>query len=283
MDGDGIENLVETLALEKIEENLYRGRTSPRDTQRIYGGHVIAQALLAAYATIDGRICHSLHCYFIRPGDPSIPVLYQVDRARDGTSFTTRRVTAIQHGRQIFNSAASFQIPEQGFEHQTAAPEAPDPDSLPDIVESWRTIAATLPDAEAEALLRPRPIEQRLADPRGFGEKAPPYSRTWMRAKAPIGPDPHLHQVILAYSTDMGLMEASMRPHGLTWRQPGFQAASLDHAIWFHRPSNFNHWHLFEQESPSASGGRGMNRGQIFSEDGVLVASTAQEALIRQR
>lgn len=283
MDDGVIENLVETLALEKIEENIFRGFPSPRDTQRIYGGHVIAQALLAAYATVEGRVCHSLHCYFIRPGDPSIPVLYQVDRSRDGSSFTTRRVIAIQHGRQIFNFAASFQIPETGFEHQTEAPDAPDPDSLVENLREWRAMIAKLPEAEAAVLLRPRPIEQRPVDPRGYQEKAPPYSRTWMRAKAPIGPDPHLHQVILAYATDMGLMEAGMRPHGLSWRQPGFQSASLDHAIWFHQPSDFNAWHLFVQESPSASGARALNRGQIFSRDGVLVASTMQEALIRQR
>jgi acyl-CoA thioesterase-2 len=278
-----VEDLVETLALEPIEVNLFRGLTSGRDGPRLFGGHVIAQSLMAAYETVEDRVCHSLHCYFIRPGDPSIPVLYDVDRSRDGSSFTTRRVTAIQHGQQIFNLAASFQVAEDGFEHQAEMPPAPPPDALKDTFEQFRKELDKLPEEMRRMMNRPRPIEQRSVNPRLPTEVAPPFSNVWMRAKAEIGPDQHLHQAILAYASDMGLLETSMRPHGITWQTGGLQSASLDHAIWFHRPLNFNDWHLYAQESPSASGGRGFIRGQVFSADGVLVASVAQEGLIRQR
>jgi acyl-CoA thioesterase II len=282
-DTDDIENLVETLALERIEENLYRGRTSDRDGPRIFGGHVIAQALLAAYETVEDRVCHSIHCYFIRPGDPSVPILYEVDRARDGHSFTTRRVTAIQHGRQIFNLAGSFQVAEDGFEHQAEAPQVPPPDGLPDAFEQFKATLTGMPEAARRAMERPRPIEQRQANPRAPTDRAPPVANTWMRARAEIGRDQHLHQALLAYASDMGLLETSMRPHGVSWRSPGLQSASLDHALWFHRPSNFNDWHLYAQDSPSASGARGFIRGQIFDRHGALVASVAQEGLVRQR
>jgi acyl-CoA thioesterase-2 len=283
MEDDEIENLVETLALEPIEVNLFRGMTSGRDGPRIFGGHVIAQALMAAYETVEERICHSIHCYFIRPGDPNIPILYEVDRSRDGSSFTTRRVIAIQHGRQIFNLAASFQVPEPGFEHQAEMPPAPAPDSVPDGFDQYKAMLDKLPEAARRMMGRPRPIEQRPLNPRAPDEKLPPFSNTWMRARAEIGPDQHLHQAILAYASDMGLLETSMRPHGVTWQTPGLQSASLDHVIWFHRPLNFNEWHLFAQDSPSDSGARGFVRGQMFAHDGRLVASVAQEGLIRLR
>ena len=278
-----VENLTETLALEPIEVNLFRGMTSGRDGPRIFGGHVIAQSLMAAYETVEDRICHSLHCYFIRPGDPNVPILYEVDRSRDGSSFTTRRVTAIQHGRQIFNLAASFQVAEEGLEHQTNMPDVPPPDALKDAFEQFRKDIDKLPEATRRMMNRPRPIEQRAVNPRRFDEKVPPVDNVWMRARSEIGPDQHLHQAILAYASDMGLLETSMRPHGVSWQSPGLQSASLDHTIWFHRPLNFNDWHLYAQESPSASGARGFIRGQVFSADGVLVASVAQEGLIRQR
>jgi len=278
-----VENLTETLALEPIEVNLFRGMTSGRDGPRIFGGHVIAQSLMAAYETVEDRVCHSLHCYFIRPGDPNVPILYEVDRSRDGSSFTTRRVTAIQHGRQIFNLAASFQVAEEGLEHQTNMPDVPPPDALKDAFEQFRKDIDKLPEATRRMMNRPRPIEQRAVNPRRFDEKVPPVDNVWMRARSEIGPDQHLHQAILAYASDMGLLETSMRPHGVSWQSPGLQSASLDHTIWFHRPLNFNDWHLYAQESPSASGARGFIRGQVFSADGVLVASVAQEGLIRQR
>jgi acyl-CoA thioesterase II len=281
-----VENLVETLALEPIEVNLFRGMPSGRDGPRIFGGHVIAQALMAAYETVEERTCHSLHCYFIRPGDPAIPILYDVDRARDGTSFTTRRVRAIQHGQQIFNFAASFQVHEEGFEHQAPMPDVPPPDDLPDSAEEMKAMLARMKDAPEMArrwMGRPRPIEQRSANPRIPDEKSPPVNNVWMRARAPIGPDQHLHQAILAYASDMSLMETAMRPHAVTWQSGGMQSASLDHAVWFHRPLNFNDWHLYAQESPSASGARGFIRGEVFSQSGVLVASVAQEGLFRMR
>jgi acyl-CoA thioesterase-2 len=282
-DKEEIENLVETLRLEPIEVNLFRGKTSGRDGPRIFGGHVIAQSLLAAYATVEKTVCHSLHCYFMRPGDPAVPILYDVDRSRDGSSFTTRRVTAIQHGKQIFNLAASFQAPEAGFEHQSPIPAVKGPENLPDSFEQMKAMIEKMPEAARRMMGRPRPIEQRSVDPRGPTDKVPPFSNSWMRARAPIGDDPIMHQAILAYTSDMGLLETSMRPHGVTWQTPGLQSASLDHAMWFHRPCNFNNWHLYTQDSPSASGARGFVRGQIFSEDGVLVASVAQEGLIRMR
>ncbi|HLI66414.1 MAG TPA: acyl-CoA thioesterase II [Caulobacteraceae bacterium] len=278
-----VENLVETLALEPIEVNLFRGMTSGRDGPRLFGGHVIAQALMAAYETVEDRICHSLHCYFIRPGDPAIPVLYDVDRSRDGSSFTTRRVTAIQHGQQIFNLAASFQVHEEGFEHQATMPDVPPPAALEDNFAQYKAMLDNLPEQARRMMAGPRPIEQRQVNPRSPDQTAPPVSNIWMRARAEIGGDQHLHQAILAYASDMGLLETSMRPHGVIWQTSGLQVASLDHAIWFHRPCDFNNWHLYAQESPSASGGRGFVRGQVFSEAGVLVASIAQEGLIRQR
>ena len=283
MDDAEIENLVETLALEPIEMNLFRGASVEGGGPRVFGGHVIAQALLAAYETVETRVCHSIHCYFIRPGDPKVPILYEVDRARDGGSFTTRRVTAIQHGEQIFNLAGSFQVVEQGLEHQADMPSVPAPETLPDGFEQFKAMIDKMPEAARRMMGRPRPIEQRPVDPRGPTDKAPPISRNWIRARAEIGADQHLHQAILAYASDMGLLETSMRPHGVTWQTPGLQSASLDHAIWFHRPSNFNDWHLYAQDSPSTSGARGFVRGQIFSRDGTLVASIAQEGLLRQR
>jgi acyl-CoA thioesterase II len=264
------ENLLESLALERIEVNLFRG-TAPSDQgPRIFGGHVIAQALLAAYKTVEGRVCHSLHCYFIRPGDPSVPILYEVDRARDGRTFTTRRVTAIQHGKQIFNLAASFQEEEPGVEHQDPMPNVPLPDTLTDQP-GWGD--------------RPRPIQMRPVDLQDFTKPtvAPPIQNIWMRAIAPLGEDVVLNQALIAYASDMSFLSTSMRPHGLGWQTPGLQTASLDHAIWFHRPSKFNDWHLYAQKSPSAYGSRGFNLGEIYSIDGALVASTAQEGLMRYR
>ena len=263
-----IENLIETLALERIEVNLFRGTAPPDRGPRIFGGHVIAQALLAAYRTVENRVCHSLHGYFIRPGDPAVPILFEVDRSRDGKSFATRRVTAIQHGAQIFNMAASFQVPEDGFEHQESMPFMPAADSLP---------RQPFPDE------RPRAIDLRFVEHHDWGHPvaAAPTQNVWMRALADVGGDPIMNQAVIAYASDMTFMSTSMRPHAVSWQTPGFQSASLDHAVWFHRPSQFNAWHLFCQKSPSASGTRGMNFGELYSSDGRLVATMAQEGLIR--
>jgi acyl-CoA thioesterase-2 len=263
------ESLTDTLALERIEVNLFRGVAPTGQGPRIFGGLVIAQALLAAYETIADRVCHSLHCYFIRPGDPQIPILYDVDRSRDGRTFTTRRVTAIQHGEQIFNLAASFAVEEEGADHQDPMPDVPRPERLgedPDI--QWR-----------------RAIEMRWIGERPFDKPVvgPPAQNVWMRAPAPLGEAVPMQQAVLAYASDMSLLSTSLRPHGWNWHTPGMQTASLDHAIWFHRRSNFNDWHLFAQRSPSASGARGLNFGQIFNADGRLIASCAQEGLMRMR
>lgn len=265
----GAENLIDTLALERIEVNLFRGLASNEQGPRIFGGLVIGQALLAAYRTVEARICHSLHCYFIRPGDPAVPILYEVDRARDGKSFTTRRVTAIQHGAQIFNLAASFEVDVPGFEHQDPMPNVVAPDRLSDTDDDdgWRRL-----------------IEMRWAGGERWTEEptvAPAEQNVWMRSISPLPDDVALQQAALAYASDMSLLATAMRPHAISWRTPGLQTASLDHAIWFHRRSNFNDWHLYAQKSPSASGSRGFNLGQIFHADGRLVASTAQEGLMR--
>ena len=279
------ETLVETLQLERIEENLFRGTSPDTAPGRIFGGQVIAQSLLAAYETVETRVCHSLHCYFIRPGDPSIPILFEVDRSRDGGSFTTRRVVAIQRGQQIFNLAASFQDVEQGFEHQAPMPETPTPEELDDEVTAQKKLLEKAPEPMRRMMMRPRPIEMRGRDSFGWppSENKEPQSAVWMRAREPIGEDPHMHQVVLAYASDMNLLSTAMRPHRVGWQTQGLQSASLDHAMWFHKPSNFNDWHLYAQDSPSASGGRGFVRGSLYTRDGTLVASVAQEGLMRQR
>jgi len=279
------ESLIETLALERIEVNLFRG-LAPRDQgPRIFGGLVIGQALLAGYGTVQNSVCHSIHCYFLRPGDPQVPILYDVDRARDGRTFTARRVTAIQHGEQIFNLAASFAHPESGFEHQDPMPEVPGPEELTEESELRRAVMAKLPPLMRQMAERPRPIEMRPVDPFNFADtvSGAPAQNIWMRASTPIGDDVVFNQAALAYASDMSFLSTSMRPHGMGWQTPGLQTASIDHAIWFHRPCNFNEWHLYVQKSPSAYGSRGFNLGEVYSRDGRLVASTAQEGLMRYR
>jgi len=280
-------SLVESLAPERIELNLFRG-TSLQTGGRLFGGHVIAQSLMAAYETVEARLCHSLHCYFIHPGDVRAPILYEVDRARDGTSFTTRRVIAVQHGRQIFNLAASFQVEEEGLEHQAQMPSAADPAGLPAFFAEPRLPLPPRGSEQMRAMTsRPSVIDIRVA---GLGAAADgadgarqPRGGAWMRATTEIGTDPRAQQAVLAYSTDMTLLATAMRPHVVDWQASGLQSASLDHAIWFHRPTDFNRWHLYSQDTPSASGGRALVRGSMFSSGGVLVASVAQETLMRVR
>jgi len=275
-------DLLQLLALERIEVNLFRG-IGPKDNgDHFFGGHVIAQALLAAYETVQDRVCHSMHAYFIRPGNVHIPVLFEVDRARDGGSFTTRRVIAIQNGEQIFNLAASFQVAREGLEHQFAMPDVPMPDAIPDEFAEMRAMAHTLPERAQQQLLRPRPIDIRWVQGSPWSQKREKADRkqTWMRARAPIGPDIHLQQALLAYSSDMAFMETALRAHGMGWQTKGLQSASLDHAMWFHRPFDFNDWILFDQDCPSTSQGRGLVRGQMYTASGVLAASVAQECLM---
>ena len=278
-----IDELTDILALEPIEVNLFLGRTPPEQRQRIFGGQVVAQALTAAYKTVEARVCHSLQSYFIRPGDPALPVLYQVERSRDGKSFATRRVIAIQKGEQIFNMACSFQEPEPGFDHQSAMPKAPPPESVPDENERWREVFKNDPES-LKRWVRERPIEMRPIEPVDLSnpQPAPAEHMVWVRARGDLGEDVALNQSLLAYASDYSLLGTAMRPHGVSWMS-GVQTASLDHIIWFHRPTNFSRWHLYVQDSPSACGARGFNRGAVYRDDGVLVASTAQEGLIRKR
>ncbi|HYM17090.1 MAG TPA: acyl-CoA thioesterase II [Micropepsaceae bacterium] len=277
--------LLALLDIEDIDTDIFRG-LSPKDRwQRVFGGQVLGQALVAASRTVEGRICHSLHGYFIRPGDPKAPILYQVDRSRDGTSFSARRVVAIQHGAQIFTMSASFQVPEQGLEHQLPMPDVPDPDSLKTERE-WRIeVASDLPERARAWFMRARPIEIRAVEPRNrFAEgKRSPHQMVWVRAVGSLPDQPALHQCVLAYASDMTLLDTSLLPHGLTLFNNSLQLASLDHAMWFHRPFRADEWLLYVQDSPSASGARGFNRGMIFRRDGALAASVAQEGLVRLR
>ncbi|MBX3511758.1 MAG: acyl-CoA thioesterase II [Hyphomonadaceae bacterium] len=276
-----MDELKRVLDLEPIEENLFRGISTAEPTRRIFGGQVVAQALTAAYKTIGAGICHSLQSYFIRQGDPSRPVLYQVERSRDGRSFMTRRVIAIQKGEQIFNMACSFQLPEDGYDHQEAMPPAPPPLSVPDDDERWRAAFTNDPEA-LRRLDRPSPIELRQVDPVALRDPKPLAANqvVWVRARGSLGEGIAVNQVLLAYASDYSLLGTGMRPHGVNWLS-GVQTASLDHILWFHRPTDFSKWHLYVMDSPSASGARGFNRGLIYREDGVLVASAAQEGLIR--
>ena len=278
-----MDDLLATLTLEPIEVNLFRGR-SPKDERfRIFGGQVVAQALIAAYKTVENRVCHSLQSYFIRPGDPAVPVLYQIERSRDGKSFATRRVLAIQHGEQIFNMACSFQEPEPGYDHQNKMPEAPTPDMVPDEMTRWKEELKDMPEA-TKNWLRDRPIEMHPINPQNLVKPVPlPAEHAiWVRARVDAGEDVVMNQALLSYASDFSLLGTAMRPHGVSWMS-GVQVASLDHILWFHRPTNFARWHLYVQDSPSASGARGFNRGALYREDGVLVASVAQEGLMRKR
>jgi len=283
--GSPIEQLVALLDLEAIEENIFRG-TSPKDRfQRVFGGQVLGQALVAASRTVEARVCHSLHAYFLLPGDPKVPILYEVDRSRDGTSFSSRRVVAIQHGRQIFHMSASFQVSETGPEHQIDPPEVPGPDELPWEEEYRRKLAEGIPAKYREHFLRKRPIEVRPIDGEHFvsGEKRPPFHAVWIRATGLLPADTALQQCILAYASDMTLLETSLLPHGIRWFDANVQLASIDHAMWFHRPFRADEWLLYVQDSPSASGARGFNRGLVYTRERVLVASVAQEGLVRVR
>ncbi|MGR3802353.1 acyl-CoA thioesterase [Marinibacterium profundimaris] len=277
-------DLLNLLDIEQLEVDLFRGTGAGGETpKRIFGGQVIAQALMAAYRTVEDRLCHSLHAYFIRPGDPSIPVIYQVDRARDGGSFTTRRVVAIQHGRQILNLSASFQVEEDGWTHQHAMPDVPAPEELTPVQARREEAAARIPEKYREEFLRLRPIEICEVDPQDFftPEPADDRNQVWFRVPGAAGTSPVMQHCLLAYASDLYLLGSSLRPHGLTWLQPRVMTASLDHAMWFHAPIAFENWHLYVMDSPKAAGGRGFNRGSIYTRDGNLVASTAQEGLVR--
>jgi acyl-CoA thioesterase-2 len=282
-DQDAVDDLVDLLDLERIEVNLFRGQ-SPTDVkqQRVFGGQVAGQALVAAARTVeqeDGAV-HSLHAYFLRPGDPTVPIIYDVDRIRDGRSFTTRRVVAVQHGRAIFNLQASFHRAEPGLEHELPMPEGvPRPEDLPTFEERWADQAEAL----GEWYTRPRPIDTRPdwlpADKKG---PLPPRQNVWMRAAGRLPDDPILHTCVLTYASDMTLLDTTLLPHGGAYQEDQLMMASLDHAMWFHRPFRADEWLLYSQDTPSASGARGIARGLVYRADGALIASVVQEGLIRQ-
>ncbi|MFT3774171.1 MAG: acyl-CoA thioesterase II [Minicystis sp.] len=279
--------LVDLLALERIEENLFRGQSQDLGWGTIFGGQVLGQALSAAAQTVPAdRLAHSLHAYFLRPGDASRPVVYEVDRIRDGSSFTTRRVVAVQRGQAIFNLDASFQLEESGFEHADSMPEVPAPEDLPTEQQRLAPFAAQLPHDLRKRALGERPFESRPvgeADDPLNPPAGPPRRMVWLRAVAKLPDDPSLHRYLLAYASDHMFLTTSLLPHAVTWRTPRMQVASLDHALWFHQPFRVDEWLLHVIDSPAAHGARGLVRGQVFTRDGRLVASTAQEGLIRQR
>lgn len=279
------EELLNILQLEQLEVDLFRGIGSGGETtMRIFGGQVIAQALMAAYGTVPDRLCHSLHAYFIRPGDPKIPVIYDVDRARDGGSFTTRRVVAIQHGRQILNLSASFHEDEDGWDHQHPMPDLPGPEGLISRAEIIAANKERVPEDRRADFTRPRPIELREVEPQNLFDPSPlkDENALWFRMEAARGQDIRMQQCLLAYASDMNLLGSSLRPHGLSWFKGNVVTASLDHAMWFHAPIAFENWHLYTMDSPFSGKGRGFNRGSIYTQDGQLVASVAQEGLVRK-
>jgi acyl-CoA thioesterase-2 len=279
-----LEDLVRLLTLEQIDTNLFRGESRDIGTQRVFGGQVLGQALAAANLTTEDRVVHSLHAYFLREGDHEAPIVYQVDRQRDGRSFSNRRVVAIQHGRPILNLAASFQRSEVGLEHQADFPEVPAPDDLTDIAEYQRELIAEIPPAQLpRQFLLERPFEFRPVYPPQFVnlEARPPRQYVWLRALDRLPDDDDLHRNMLAYVSDYYLLATALRPHALSLFAPNLQIASLDHALWFHRPFRVDEWLLYAIESPNASGARALSRGQIFRRDGVLVANVVQEGVTR--
>jgi acyl-CoA thioesterase II len=276
-----LDAVVSLLDLEPIEVNIFRGQSPDEDRQRTFGGQVAGQALVAASRTVEEHALHSLHAYFLRGGDPHAPILYEVERIRDGRSFTTRRVVAIQHGRAIFHMSASYQAPEDGFEHQFDSPiaETPPADELPDFQARY----AHLADKLGDWVTRPRAIDTRYVDwePEDRRKELPPRQRVWMRAAGTLPDDPVLHQCIVTYASDMSLLDTTLLPHA-KWHSPDVFMASLDHAMWFHRPFRADEWWLYDQDTPTATGGRGLARGHMWDLAGNLVASVVQEGLIRQ-
>ncbi len=278
-----LSDLIMLLRLERIEDNIYRGQSRDIGSAQVFGGQVLGQALSAAHHTVDQRRAHSLHAYFLRRGDMNSPIIYEVDRSRDGGSFSVRRVVAIQHGRPIFNLAASFQKPEEGLEHQTAMPDVPGPDGLQDVTEVSPDILRVIPEKMRRYLTDKRPFEFRPVRAMNFlnPEKLPPVKHVWIKAVDKLPDEISLHQNLLAYVSDYELLGTSTLPHGLPFGKGRVQMASLDHALWFHRNLRVDQWLLYSFDSPSAAGARGFARGQFFTEDGHLVASAAQEGLVR--
>lgn len=279
--------LIRQLDLEPLEVNLFRGQSRAMGGPRVFGGQVIGQALVAAERTVDGRAPHSLHAYFLLPGDAAAPIVYQVDRVRDGRSFSARRVQAIQHGRPILSMIASFQVPEGGLEHAAPMPEVPPPDALAssaELNERWLSEAGPVRANVAESLRAPCAIEFRPVEPQSPLRPSPtePRQATWFRTVERIPDDPQLHRCLLAYASDFPLVGTALRPHGRSWYEPSMIVASIDHALWFHRAARMDEWLLYSMDSPSAQSARGLARGLVHDRAGRLVASVAQEGLMRE-
>jgi acyl-CoA thioesterase-2 len=280
-----IADLLTLLELEQLEVNLFRGESRDIGSPQVFGGQVLGQALTAASATVEGRIVHSLHAYFLRRGDYNAPIVYQVDRSLDGHSFSNRRVIAIQHGEQIFNMAASFQVQEDGFDHQVEMPQVPLPDALPDSSRPPPELLERLSERMRRFFVQPRPFEFRSVQPIDYlrPRRAAPARQLWFRAVGRLPDDEKLHRCLLAYVSDYFLLDTATLPHGTSFPSSSIIMASIDHAMWFHRPLRVDEWLLYAVESPSASGARGFARAGLFGLDGRLVASTAQEGLVRTK
>ncbi|MEM1091668.1 MAG: acyl-CoA thioesterase II [Pseudomonadota bacterium] len=279
-----LDDLISLLRLERLEDNLFRGQSRDIGSKQVFGGQVLGQALSAASYTVEDRCVHSLHSYFLRRGDMQAPIIYEVDRQRDGRSFSNRRVVAIQHGRPIFNLAASFQVPQAGLEHQAAMPSVPPPESLETETIGSSQDLQFLPEKMRRFMFEQRPFEFRWVTPQRYdGEAAEPRRQLWFRSDGSLPDDPQLHRAMLAYASDYGLLTTAGLPHGKNLFSDKIQMASLDHAMWFHRPVTIDDWLLYCFDSPISIDTRGFARGQIFNQRGELVASTAQEGLIRLR
>ena len=281
-----LQEVLDLIDPEPLENNIFRGYNRDIGSGRVFGGQVLAQALVAARRTVEeGREAHSLHAYFILPGDLNRPIVYFVERLRDGGSFSTRRVTAIQRGEAIFNLSASFHSPQDGIEHQTPPPDVPGPEELTPELERLRAHAHRIPEELRGVLTQDRPIDFRVVEDVGLvnPEPAPPTRHVWLRAEGSMPDDPSLHRALLAYASDYGLLSTVLQPHGYTIRTPGLQVASLDHALWFHRSFRLDEWLLYAVESPAAAAARGFARGTVYTRDGRLVATSAQEGLTRMR
>jgi acyl-CoA thioesterase II len=278
-----IADLLKLLELEQLEVNLFRGESRDIGSPQVFGGQVLGQALTAASATVEGRIVHSLHAYFLRRGDFNAPIVYQVDRSLDGHSFSNRRVVAIQHGQQIFNMAASFHVQEEGLDHQVSMPVVPRPEELPDSSRPPRELVERLPERMRKFIEQPRPFEFRSVQQIDYlrPARSEPTRQFWFRAVGRLPDDEKLHRSLLAYVSDYFLLDTATLPHGMSSLHGSLIMASIDHAMWFHRPLRVDEWLLYAVESPSASGARGFARAGLFSLDGRLVASTAQEGLVR--
>jgi acyl-CoA thioesterase-2 len=281
-----LQDLISLLDLETLEVNLFRGPSRDLGGRSVFGGQVIGQALVAASRTVETGVPHSLHAYFLRPGDMAAPIVYEVDRVRDGRSFTTRRVQAIQFGYPILTMMASFQKEEGGLEHQIKMPDVPQPEDLltqDELNQQWLAQAGNIPDHVRTALLRELAIEFKRVQPWNplKPDAREPRQYIWFRAAGKLPDAPMLHQCVLAYASDFNLLSTAIRPHGKSWFDPDMAVASIDHAIWFHRPLRVDDWLLYAMDSPTAQSARGLSRGEIFDRQGRLVASVAQENLMR--